>query len=61
MSDDAICEGCRAHLVATARPALSVLADERANDDERRVAGDVVTETVQTLRLPPGRLAREKR
>lgn len=61
MSDDAICEGCRAHLVATARAALSVLADERANDDERRVAGDVVTETVQTLRLPPGRLAREKR
>jgi len=50
---DALCGDCREHLVSVARAALCVLADERANDGERRVAGDVVTETVETLRLPP--------
>ena len=43
---------CRDDLVAVARAGLSVLADYWANSDERKVAAEVVTEAVETLRLP---------
>jgi hypothetical protein len=58
---DALCRDCRDHLVTVARAALAVLADERADNDQRRVAADVASETVQTLRLPPGRPDSETR
>ena len=49
---EALCSDCRDDLVAVARAGLSVLADYRANSDERKVAAEVVTEAVETLRLP---------
>jgi hypothetical protein len=48
----AVCPRCRAAVIASARAALSVLADNSANASERNVAGDVLTEAAQTLRLP---------
>jgi hypothetical protein len=58
---DTLCPECRNQLVGVARAALSVLADEQADDAQRRVAGDVAAETIRTLRLPPGRPAQETR
>ena len=53
MSDDAVvCPQCRAELIASSRAALSVLADDRADASERNVAGDVLSEAADTLRLP---------
>jgi len=50
----ALCPECRAEAERAARAALDVLADHRASDAERRVAGDVATRALNTLRLPPG-------
>jgi hypothetical protein len=53
VSEDAVvCPQCRAELIASARAALSVLADDQANASERSVAGDVLSEAADTLRLP---------
>ena len=53
MTTRGLCPDCRAAAVTSARAALAVLADQRANTDERHVAGDVLAECAQTLRLPP--------
>lgn len=55
--DSALCLDCQRAVVESAKAALSVLADERAGQSERNVAGDVLSEAARTLRLP----ARPKR
>ncbi len=53
LSDDAVvCPQCRAELVASARAALVVLADDNAITVDRHVATDVLIEVAETLRLP---------
>jgi hypothetical protein len=53
MSDDAVvCPECRAEAISSARAALSVLADDRANTIDRNVAADVLCEATETLKLP---------
>jgi len=53
----ALCPECRVELVASARAALSVLADERATQADRTVAASVLIDRAELLRLPTtGRL-----
>jgi hypothetical protein len=58
--DDAVvCPECRAEAISSARAALSVLTDDRANAVDRNVAMDVLIDAAETLRLPTGELSAE--
>jgi len=48
----ALCPDCRVQLVASARAAISVLADERATQTDRTVAANVLVDRAELLRLP---------
>jgi hypothetical protein len=49
---DTVCPECRAVIVASARAALGVLADERTDTSARSIASDVLSEAAATLKLP---------
>jgi len=49
---DALCPECRVELVASARAALSVLADNHSTQTDRTVAAGVLIDRAQLLRLP---------
>jgi hypothetical protein len=50
----ALCHCCRAEASRAAAAALEVLADRRASEVDRRVAGDVASRALAVLVLPPG-------
>jgi hypothetical protein len=50
-----VCPECRAILIASARAALCVLADDRTDMSERNIAADVLSEAARALRLPTSR------